>query len=577
MPKTRQCVNIDTVAGSIAQSLASIFSLTKRSGIREAAHSLLGVNSDDEFAIALEKRVNEFLSSFPSGFHHRFDLEANASQPLLLSSDQVAPDIGFKNEKSRKSPSEFSVDSDHDQSLTEFSDNEDCEGRAFDSSTEWICDSGCHHGFEMRKRKNSIEHLTNSCSDKKLSRSATTTRFLSEKDDNSLKSVGKANILEHTLSQAKMNVADLMSVKCTSRLSSDTSFPATGEIPFHLMDACMNRFKAESSLSLLNEDNVNTSFNGEQINAFEKQGRDGCVREAESGNKDSGKIKECSSKSNTTSNEQNPQIDEEEFSEDSQVVPNRDENVLFVRKIHNDWDKEDKLLTDDEFSPMKGNQICYDRDHESYHVRTSSHRKHGCSTTDEIISDEQLSHEKENINREQRQKALVDFDSPGNTEIIDGISESGGYTRSETEVHENLGDKSSVISQTSQQSSCSRENSSDKHENNEINLMKCTEPSEMFHRHMSPRDERMIFHGATVENCTLNPQKALLDVSSDLAESFEGQIPSYDDPRKMTETSGCELFEEFSDDDDDQCGSFTAKTKDSVKYDTDGMKVVIID
>ncbi|VDK65296.1 unnamed protein product [Anisakis simplex] len=54
-------VDLETVAGNVADSLSQIFLLTPRPEVRNRAYELLGASNARQFASAVEKHINRYL------------------------------------------------------------------------------------------------------------------------------------------------------------------------------------------------------------------------------------------------------------------------------------------------------------------------------------------------------------------------------------------------------------------------------------------------------------------------------------------------------------------------------------
>ncbi|VDK86465.1 unnamed protein product [Litomosoides sigmodontis] len=56
-------VDLETPAGTLADSLAQIFMMTTRVELRQQAYRMVGVTNNRDFALAIETRLNEYFKS----------------------------------------------------------------------------------------------------------------------------------------------------------------------------------------------------------------------------------------------------------------------------------------------------------------------------------------------------------------------------------------------------------------------------------------------------------------------------------------------------------------------------------
>ncbi|KAL3997563.1 hypothetical protein ACH3XW_11415 [Acanthocheilonema viteae] len=56
-------VDLETPAGTLADSLAQIFMMTTRVELRQQAYQMVGVENNRDFALAVEARLNEYFQS----------------------------------------------------------------------------------------------------------------------------------------------------------------------------------------------------------------------------------------------------------------------------------------------------------------------------------------------------------------------------------------------------------------------------------------------------------------------------------------------------------------------------------
>lgn len=80
-----EAIELDTPAGNIADSLSRIFALTPRPEVRQKAYSILGVKSNQQFAVSLQKRINAYLARSSQRRGKRSCLEIRKERDLVQS------------------------------------------------------------------------------------------------------------------------------------------------------------------------------------------------------------------------------------------------------------------------------------------------------------------------------------------------------------------------------------------------------------------------------------------------------------------------------------------------------------
>uniref|UniRef100_A0A0N5AV40 Uncharacterized protein n=1 Tax=Syphacia muris TaxID=451379 RepID=A0A0N5AV40_9BILA len=80
-----EIVELDTPAGNIADSLSQIFLRTRQPEVRQTAYNILGVNSNKEFTLNLQKRINDYLAKNLRRKGQRSCLEVRKENDLVKS------------------------------------------------------------------------------------------------------------------------------------------------------------------------------------------------------------------------------------------------------------------------------------------------------------------------------------------------------------------------------------------------------------------------------------------------------------------------------------------------------------
>nr|CDQ01323.1 Bm11115, isoform b [Brugia malayi] len=65
-------VDLETPAGTLADSLAQIFLMTTNSELRQQAYQMVGVDNNRDFALAVEARLNEYFQGKQRKLDRRF-------------------------------------------------------------------------------------------------------------------------------------------------------------------------------------------------------------------------------------------------------------------------------------------------------------------------------------------------------------------------------------------------------------------------------------------------------------------------------------------------------------------------
>ncbi|VDN53368.1 unnamed protein product [Dracunculus medinensis] len=145
-------VDLETVAGNVADSLTRIFLLTPRPEVRLKAYSLLGVTNSRDFALEVERRINNFLKISSKGHDRRILIRKMLSEYFL---DHLVKDFNLTSAQQMISYEFSSSD------LDDFSTGSFSEPAFSDWSSDWSLSSypTKRKGAKSRKKCENISGI----------------------------------------------------------------------------------------------------------------------------------------------------------------------------------------------------------------------------------------------------------------------------------------------------------------------------------------------------------------------------------------------------------------------------------